>query len=68
MILIPPSVKLSKHMYPYTWQLSPKYGKIEWRQHKVIAQNDEFTMHYVTARFMIAVHYAQMTMVSNLLQ
>ena len=64
-IFIPTSMKLGRHMYPYTWQLSAKFGKIRICQRKVIAKNDEFTMHYVIARSMRAVHCAQMTMVSN---
>ena len=58
-------MKLGRHMYPYMWQLSAKFGKFHWRQRKVIAKNDEFTMHYVIARLTRAVHCAQMTMVSN---
>ena len=27
-IVIPTSMKLGRHMYPYTWQLSAKFGKI----------------------------------------
>ena len=27
-IFIPTSMKLGRHMYPYTWQLSAKFGKI----------------------------------------
>ena len=57
-IFIPTSMKLGRHMYPYTWQLSAKFGKIQICQRKVIAKNDEFTMHYVIARLMRAVHCA----------
>ena len=41
-------------MYPYTWQLFTKFGKIQICQRKVIAKNDEFTMDYVIARSMRA--------------
>ena len=64
-IFIPTSMKLGRHMYPYTWQLSAKFIKIRICQRKVIAKNDEFAMHYVIAPIMRAVHCAQMTMVWN---
>ena len=64
-IVKPTSMKLSTHMYPYTWQLSFKFGKIRICQRKVIAKNDEFTMHYVIARLMRAIHCVQITIVSN---
>ena len=52
-------------MYPYTWQLSVKEGNIRICQREVIVKNDEFTMHYVIARLMRAIHSAEITMVSN---
>ena len=58
-------MKLGRHMYPYTWQLSAKFSKIRICQRKVIAKNDEFTMHYVIARLMRAILSAQITMESN---
>ena len=64
-IFIPTSMKLGRHMYPYTWQLSAKFGKTRICQRKVIAKNNEFTMHYVIARLMRAVHCAEMMVVSN---
>ena len=57
--------KLGTHMYPYTWQLSAKLKKLLCPRRKVIAKNDEFTMHYVIARLMRAIHCADITMVSN---
>ena len=63
-IFVPTSMKFSRHMYPYTWQLSAKFSKLLCPLRSVIAKN-EFTMLYVIARLMRAVRFAQMTMVSN---